>query len=157
MLDIGISILETTNAENVIEKFIKKCDDYSKNNESVHKDELHPHIWERLKDKDRKFLLDNMSVIFGDEYADKIDMFLEFIETKDKNGKLIVNEDQEEEMWDIIHGMIRIVIGYIHERREPGEIEKEVNGKVIKTQGYTKKYFSDFSIKKLSERWGLTK
>jgi len=58
-------------------------------------------------------------------------------------------------MWKILHGMVRICIKYIHEKRKPEEIEKEVNGQIVKTKGYTVTYCSDIKIRILLEKWEI--
>lgn len=54
------------------------------------------------------------------------------------------SEEDLEEFWDIVIELVRSVIVYIHQKREM------VDGK------YTKKYASEFSVKKLSELWNVS-
>lgn len=54
-----------------------------------------------------------------------------------------MSDEDRDEFWEIVTELVRSCIVYIHQMRE------KVDGK------YTKKYASEFSVKKLSELWDV--
>jgi hypothetical protein len=149
MISIGMSILEQSDAENIIKGFIHRSHEYSlaMPNENNNNDNklYHPIIWERIRNKDENFLLNNSDSIFGEMSKENIAYFKEIFTLKDHNGNLAIVNKQKEQMWSIIHGMVKICIKYIHEKREPN----------VETKKYTLPFYDTISISKLTKKWEL--
>ena len=154
LIDVGIMILENTSAEQMVEKFISSSHDYCVEYK-IENNDPHPYIWEKIRHKEEKFLLENINTILGEMSEDMLQSFTELFVLKDKKNKSVINPKHKEEMWKLIHGMVCITIRYIHEKRKPGDIEKEVDGKIVKSRGYTVAFYSDIKIKSLAQKWEL--
>jgi len=140
MIDIGINLLKGQLAENVINGFINRS--YKFVNETTS-------YWDMCLIKDEKFLIDNVSIIFGEFPQDFLKTFTEIISLKDKENNLVVKIETRESIWAFLHAMIRGSIRYIHEKREM----KEIDGK----KQYTKEFFPQISISKQVQIWKIKK
>lgn len=106
----------------VIETFIKRSYPY----------------WDRIINREEKFFLENTRDVFGDLPEDHVDGFRVLFSSRDKNGKLLMCEEDKNAIWDFFDSLVRIAIVYIHEKRIP---KLKDNRKI-----YTIKYETDIDI-----------
>ena len=155
IIDFGSSIIESSSPESIIDGFIKRSHEYCVKYKIEDGSDPHPYVWEKIRNKEEDFLLNNLNTLFGELSKDTVILFAELFSITDSKGKLAVSSEKKEDMWSLLHGMVRICINYIHEKRKPGEIEKEINGEIIKTKGYTVTFYSDIKVKALTEKWNM--
>lgn len=114
----------------------------------------HSMCWEKIKERDEQFFVENASSIFQHipTGSDQINLFKDLFTTKDKNGVSIINQDLKNQIWKLFDAMIKISIKYIHRHRSPySQKENEINQCF-----YERSFFNDVDIVKHSKIWSVT-
>lgn len=112
----------------------------------------HSMCWEKIKERNEKFFIENAGDIFQYIPAGDINLFKDLFATKDKNGVDIVDQDLKTQIWKLFEAMVKISIKYIHKHRAP--FSKKENDNI--SCFYDRSFFDDVDIKKHSEIWAVT-
>lgn len=73
----------------------------------------HEVCWDKIKERDEKFFLENVNKIFSVLPAESINLFKDLFLTVDKNGKNVISQQLKDEIWGLFDAMIKISIKYI--------------------------------------------
>lgn len=112
----------------------------------------HSSCWEKIKERDENFFVENASNIFQYLPAGEVNLFKDLFTTKDKNGVNIIDNDIKTQIWKLFDAMVKVSIKYIHKHRSP----------ILKKDGeksncfYERNFFDEVDIKKHSRIWGVT-
>jgi hypothetical protein len=105
-IDKFLFALELVNGSFLITNFIKNSQITLQNNTKVN-------LWDYLRQKDEKFFVDNLDVLFPHEQAKSVcDKFKIVFPKVDNDSKKIV--------WDFLHALVKESIFYVHYKRVPG-------------------------------------
>jgi len=111
----------------------------------------HSMCWEKIKDRDENFFVENANDIFKDIPAGNINLFKDLFTTKDSNGVSIINDDIKTQIWRLFDAMVKISIKYIHKHRSPFAEKSDETIKFF----YERSFFDDVDIRKHSEKWSV--
>lgn len=114
LVELGVCLIAKLDHTTVINTFIHKSSFDSKNDPLP----FESHCWTKIKAKDRSFFINNSDVIFSGLPKDKVDAFSRMFALTDENGKQVIPESDEEELWEYFQSLVKIAIKYIHTRRE---------------------------------------
>ena len=112
----------------------------------------HSQCWEKIKDRDENFFVENANDIFKYIPAGEINLFKDLFTTKDSNGVDIIDQDIKNQIWKLFDAMIKISIKYIHKHRAP--FSQKGNGNI--QCFYERNFFDDVDIKNHSHKWSVT-
>ena len=102
-IQIGSVILENFDRKELIEKFIAKSHMY----------------WDKFFEKEDEYMISNAGVIFSTLPDKYVSIFKEIFTLADREGRLIVDQDDRDIIWAFLHPFIKISINYIHNKQEP--------------------------------------
>lgn len=74
--------------------------------------------WKKIHDKDEKFFIDNADDVFGMFKTSDVSVFKTLFTATDKDGKLLVGTKNRENLWNIIHSLVKIAIKYCHKHKK---------------------------------------
>lgn len=77
----------------------------------------HALCWNKIKERDEKFFLENVNKIFSILPAESVNIFKDLFLTVDDNGVNVVSDNLKNELWGLFDAMIKISIKYIHKQR----------------------------------------
>lgn len=111
----------------------------------------HTACWDKIKERDENFFVENASNIFRYLPMDKVNLFKDLFLTKDQRGVSVVSESLKQQIWCLFDAMIKISIKYIHRGRNPQAFnvdKKQVNR-------YTASFFDDVDLEYHARVWNL--
>jgi hypothetical protein len=114
--------------------------------------ETHATCWEMIRIKNEKFFVDNKDSIFGDLPVDNVNILRDLFITKDERGRNIVQDGFKEQIWTLLHSLVKIAIKYIHKHRDP-TCRKQVDGRIVEEYNYS--FFDMVDIQKHARNWGV--
>jgi hypothetical protein len=78
----------------------------------------HPH-WEKIREHDEKFFIENAHVIFKQLPVDSsnINAFKVFFTAVDNKGNNIISDTDRDAIWTIFESLVKICLKYIHKVR----------------------------------------
>lgn len=112
----------------------------------------HKECWDCIKSKDEEYFVKNSAEIFKYLPTEKVDLFKELFTTKDKDGVSVISQSLKDDIWEILHAMVKISIQYIHKNRVP--IIKDEDG--IQKMVYTCEFFDEIAISEHAKKWKVT-
>jgi hypothetical protein len=133
MLDFAVNFLESFDKKKLIENFIEK----SFND------------WDKIKERNIEYFLKNIETILEETPFKKSTMFETIYKAVDSDGNKVLTEELQDQLWEAIHGMIKICISYIHKERQP--VIKEVDGE--KKYIYRNQYMKHINLKTVAHSW----
>jgi hypothetical protein len=142
---LAVAVLNELEPRSIINIFI------SKSNDTVEGSTPIEHCWEKIRNRDRSFFLDNAGSIFSDLPSSRVDAFSKMFSSTDEKGNPLVCQENEDEIWDFFDSLVKISIKYIHENREPCLI-RESHQEIRK---YQRDFFEDVDIGYHSKVWGI--
>jgi hypothetical protein len=151
IIRFAISALSFLDKKSIIETFIDKsehtCISCAGERNFVN------HCWNKIHAKDKDFFLKNTNVLFNQLPPNRVKIFGEMFSAKDEDGNPIVNPEDEEEVWEYFHSLVKIAIKYVHEQRDPIILNRD--GKEQK--GYTNlnNAFPEMEIEKHAQKWDI--
>jgi len=89
-IEVAVRVLERLPHTSIINTFIKKS------HEKEIK-EFKDHWWEKIRDRERTFFLQNAGTIFSDLPINQVNAFSEIFSLKDAEGHFVVSKEDEEE------------------------------------------------------------
>jgi hypothetical protein len=101
---LGIAVIQTFNKHDLIQGFIKNS---------------HKKCWDKIKERDEQFFIENACHIFEYLPTDSITLFKELYMTKDKHGNNIITQELKNEIWSNFDSMIKISIQYVYKNKLP--------------------------------------
>lgn len=101
----------------------------------------HMKCWDKIKERDEKFFVENVSTIFEYLPMDSVNLFKDLFLTKDIHGQNVISQKLKNEIWSLFDAMIKISIKYIHKHR------KMVDGR------YTVSFFDDVDLEHHITNW----
>lgn len=151
IIQVAITLLQHMNYQTMIEAFISKSDEtcIQPDGSRSFKD----HCWVKIHSRDRDFFLNNTNVLFSQLPPDHVKLFGNMFKAEDENGNNVVPKEDEDEVWEFFHSLVKISIKYVHEQRDPIIIVDE-NGKHVKKYG-NKKVFPNLELEKHAEMWNV--
>jgi hypothetical protein len=102
----ALSVIESHGKENphdLIDKFISRS---------------HEECWDKIKERDEKYFIENMSNIFNMIPQDSVNIFKDLFTTVDKNGCSVIPIQLKEEIWNLFDALIKISIKYIYKQNK---------------------------------------
>lgn len=129
MLDITIGIISSTDANVIIETFIKRS--------AIH--------WNAIHAKDIQFFRTKGLDVFNGLPEAQVQAFNSLFDMKDREGRPIIDAETLDEFWSFFHSFVKIAVCHIHLQRKPDPTTKK----------YTQTYFGDISIKKQVDQWQI--
>jgi hypothetical protein len=103
-INLGIAIIQTFNKHDLIQGFIKNS---------------HKKCWDKIKERDEEFFMENAASIFEFLPTDNIALFKDLYMTKDKHGNNIITQELKNEIWSNFDSMIKISIQYVYKNKLP--------------------------------------
>ena len=112
-----------------------------------------PSNWEKIREHDEKFFIENAHLIFKQLPIDSknINAFKIFFTSKDSKGKNIIGEDDRNAIWIIFESLVKICIKYVHKVRGVKLVSTE-NGM---RPAYVNKKFSKIKVRELAKLWNI--
>lgn len=98
----------------------------------------HEICWDKIKLRDEKFFIENVSQIFSVLPAESVNLFKDLFLTVDKNGTNVISKKLKDEIWGLFDAMIKISIKYIHKQ----QIQKP-------------DVYADVKLQKHADLWGV--
>jgi len=147
--NVGLTKL-TGNDVNIIKLFISSLDKKHVINTFIDNSSEH---WDKIKEKNDEFFINNSSKIFG-QYAN-YEQFnaLKIIFSKNQSGISLVDDDTKESIREYLFALIKISIVYIFNSKEP-VIEKTSDNKVKIT--YKKTAFTNIDdLMARAKKWNI--
>ena len=132
---IVIAILRQFNKNILIEGFIKRS----------HKN------WQRIKNNDKNFFIENAQDIFKELPSAEVNTFKELFTIKDVKGNSIVEKDDEASLWRFFESLVKISIKYVHKKRIP---RSRKQGTTTISE-YTGNFLPDLDLEVLSKTWNI--
>lgn len=144
MVLFGENYLKTMDKTKLIEVFIQSEEKALEENNS---------LWEKIKERDEKFFIENAHTIFQNLPIDtnKINAFKIFFTSKNNKGEFIIGVDDRDAIFNIFESLVKICIKYVHRIR---------GIKMVQTaQGlrpaYLNKKFPRIKVKELANLWKI--
>lgn len=110
------SILTTLDKHLLITKFIEHS---------------HETCWDKIKDRDEIFFIENASSIFSYLPTENINLFKDLFTTVDENQNCVITQEFKNNIWCFFDSMIKISIKYIY--KNPNKFENiSVNNHIQK-------------------------
>lgn len=81
-------------------------------------EKTHKTCWDRVKQRDELFFVDNINNIYSYLPMEKVEFFKKIFSSNDEKGNPIVPMDFRNKVWEIMEGMIKISIKYVHRERK---------------------------------------
>lgn len=83
----------------------------------------HELCWDKIKERDEKFFLENVNNIFSVLPSESVNLFKDLFLTVDKHGKSIISTQLKDQIWGLFDAMIKISIKYIYKQQiqDPGK------------------------------------
>lgn len=106
----------------------------------------HSECWEKIRIKNEKYFVDNKDTIFGSLPVENVNIFHDLFTTKDDQGKNIVSDKFKEQLWGLLHSLVKIAIKYIHKNRQPTTTRQG-------NREYACSFFDEVDILKHAETW----
>lgn len=148
LVDLAVCLLSKLDCVTVIETFIYK----SNENEGEDTMQFEDHCWTKIKNRNRSFFIENAGEIFSDLPANRVDAFSRMFSMVDKDGKSMVPEDDENEIWDFFESLVKIAIKYIHSKRKPQLLRRGTE----ETRRYEDDtFFSKVDLSRHAECWEI--
>jgi hypothetical protein len=98
--------------------------------------------WDSIHSRNEKFFIEHSTQIFSFLPMDKVSMFRDIFTLKDSRGHMLVDQDARNDIWELLHAMIKICIKYIHKHRVPTN------------RGYSRPdYFGDIDLSHHAKLW----
>jgi len=113
-----------------------------------------PYHWNKIHQKDEKFMEENAFTIFTIVPPENTQEFKNIFTKKDEAGMLIVNQEDREIIWEYLFSFVKISIREIHHKRR-GYIVKHPDGKI--KLNYHHRHLTDIDIKHHADKWGIYK
>lgn len=111
----------------------------------------HGECWDKIKQRDEVYFMNNVSSVFQYLPMDKVNMFKDLFEIKDDNGNSVVPQSLKDQIWGLFDAMIKICIKYVHKQRAPySDFTKDG---VI--NDYNASFFDDVDVPYHSNKWGV--
>jgi hypothetical protein len=111
----------------------------------------HYECWDMIKRRDEEYFKEHASEVFQHLPMDKVNLFKDLFDQKDKSGKSVVPDSLKNQIWDLFDSMIKICIKYVHKKRSPFSYGTE--------QGIVNEYQYDFleavDVPRHSKTWGV--
>jgi hypothetical protein len=111
----------------------------------------HSTCWEKIKERDEKFFIENANDIFKLIPAGEVNLFKDLFTTKDSNGNDIINQDIKTQIWKLFDAMVKICIKYIHKQRAPFSQKSNETIQYF----YERSFFDEVDVRTHSEKWGI--
>lgn len=112
----------------------------------------HNTCWDKIKERDEDFMINNSGDIFKYLPMDKVSLFRDLFLTKDDMGESVVPDSLKEQLWDILGAMVKISIKYIHKHRSPfSKIDSSGN----EVRGYKNSFFDQVDVPYHTKVWGI--
>src|SRR5438093_13422071 len=92
VLDIAIGLINAENSVRIINGFISRS---------------HKH-WETVYKKDESFILNNADSLFGEVPQILVNQFSELFILQNGEGELALSPERRNQIWNLLHGMIKI-------------------------------------------------
>jgi hypothetical protein len=132
ILSAGSMYIQFLDRKSIIKGFIKRSLKY----------------WDKIKNKDEEFLINNCSVLFNELDEKYIDDFSRLFTLK-KNGEYFLPQGTRDSLWEILTEMIICCIKYIHQERcfkvfDPPKFVESTQKYIEK--GYTKSFFPEIKL-----------
>lgn len=143
-IEVAVRVLERLPHTSIINTFIKKS------HEKEIK-EFKDHWWEKIRDRERNFFLQNAGTIFSDLPINQVNAFSEIFSLKDAEGHFVVSKEDEEEIWEYFESLVKIAIKYIHEKRHPILIRSASE----ETRRYKVSLFDFVDVGEHAKAWGI--
>ena len=137
MVEMAITMISSFDKNYLIQGFIENS---------------HKHCWDNIKVKDEKFFVENAKDIFKYLPMDEINMFKDVFTTTDANGNSVVSRSLKNQIWDLLHAMVKISIKYIHKNRSPYSYLTD-NGP---QNAYGHSFFDEVDISHHANLWEVT-
>lgn len=136
IVSLAVGLIEVFDKHSLIKGFIKNS---------------HLVCWDNIKLRNEQFFSDNSADIFKHLPMDKINLFKDLFNTKNKNGESVVSQDLKDNIWRILDAMIKISIKYVHKHRKPYSYIKD--DKVLNS--YDASFFDDVDIHYHAKEWSV--
>lgn len=125
-------MIEATDPHKIITTFIEKS------NKS----------WDKIYDKDLNYFRNPEGLsIFGDIPKEHVEAFSKLLDYKLSDDKPLIDDSSKENLWKFFHAFVKQSICYIYLQRMPDPI----------THKPTKVFYPEISVKKLSQKWKISK
>lgn len=111
------------------------------------------HTWNDILPREETFFFKNCSTIFEEIPKLHIDTFVKLFSNDNDQGKSAVSDDDKRYIWDLVHGMVRLSIKHIHERRCPA-MRITTEGQP-ETRVYLKDYMKNIKIQPHAKNWNI--
>ncbi len=111
----------------------------------------HSMCWEKIKERDEKFFVENANDIFQYIPSGEINLFKDLFTTTDVNGVNIIDQDVKNQIWRLFDQMIKVSIKYIHRHRAPYSQKGNDSIECF----YDRSFFDDVDIVKHSKMWAV--
>lgn len=105
-------------------------------------------FWDKIKEEDTNFFLQNAKVLFNSLPFQDIDPFVKLFTVKDCENNFLLREEAKKGIWNFFHSMVKICIKYIHKARAPF-----ISVKGIKS--YDAKFAEDIDLQRNINLWEL--
>lgn len=109
----------------------------------------HKEHWDRIKDKDGDFFIQNAGAIFTLASDSMVEFFKLTFTCKGDDGKLVIGEEDRELLWRVLGNLVKLSIKYIHERRD-GVKAGNMDGVYRNSE-----YMREVELGKHVEKWGV--
>lgn len=106
LVSIGIAMMKAYNKHDLINGFVSNSHMY----------------WDKIKDKDKSFFIENANSVWQYIPSDKVQVFKQLFTAVDENGKMIVPESLIKEIEVTFDGLVRISIKYINRENKKGNV-----------------------------------
>lgn len=111
-----------------------------------------PYNWDKIKERDEKFMAENAHTIFTAIPAEKIAIFRDILLKKGPDGKYIVSDADREMIWKYLEALVKISLHYVHESRDPFVMIKPDGNREYK---YKKKFMINIDIQYHGNKWDI--
>jgi hypothetical protein len=111
----------------------------------------HEFFWEKIKNRDESFFIENANEIFKKLPIDKINIFKDLFTQKDENGDFIISVKTKNEIWHLFDTLIKISIKYIHKNRKPKKVKK---GNLF-YNNYEREFMNEVILEKHIKDWNV--
>lgn len=148
VVNLTVRVLERLPSKAIISTFINKSNTAADGNVFS----LEKHCWSKIRSRDRSFFVENAGEIFNGLPVERIDAFSKMFSAVDENGKPIVPEEDEEEIWEYFESFVKISIKYIHENRKPVAIR---TGTEELRKYQDESFFADVNLLDHADNWNI--
>lgn len=149
VVNLAVRVLERISGKAIISTFINK----SNTNADGKVFSMEEHCWSKIRSRDRSFFVENAGEIFSGLPVERVDAFSKMFSAVDENGKPVVPEEDEQEIWEYFESFVKISIKYIHENRKPVAIR---TGTEELRKYENESFFVDVNLLDHADSWGIT-